>query len=138
MIGCAKKANPECNCCVVTYSNISDAEKCIKENPSETPSDNRLFLLAFSKSDVQGWNSITDPEVISVAKRKYLLIHLKNTESEFLKEKATPELLEVVKKHKSEKLFFVIVNQALYPFADWNDKEQKEVIIDRLGIGNGP
>lgn len=129
----------ECNCCEITFESIDGALKCIKENPKESTYDNRLLLLAFSNdSNKNDWNIISDQDIISIAKRNYLLITLAETKSEFINKNGTPELLDIIQKHQNENLFFVIVNQALYPFADWNDKEQKENIIDRLGIGNGP
>ena len=139
LFGCKNNSTPECNCCEITYENFNDAIECIKENPKESSYDNRLFLLAFSnESNKNNWNIINDDEIISIAKRNYILITLAESESEFLNKNGTPELLGIIQKHKNEKLFFVVVNQALYPFADWNDREQKEIIIDRLKIGNGP
>ncbi|MBV1924357.1 MAG: hypothetical protein KUG68_10065, partial [Flavobacteriaceae bacterium] len=89
-------------------------------------------------SNKNDWNIINDDEIISIGKRNYLLITLAKKESEFLNKNGTSELLDIIKTHQNEDLFFVVVNQALYPFANWNDKERKEVIIDKLEIGNGP
>lgn len=136
--GWKDKPTPICDCCEITYKNIPDALKCISENPRESSYDNRLLLLAFTDSNIDDWNIINDTEIISIAKRNYLLITLPQTESDFLNKNGTPELLNIIKNYRSEDLFFVIVNQAFYPFADWNGSEKKEVIIDRIKIGNGP
>jgi hypothetical protein len=47
------------------------------------------------------------------------------------------ELLRTIKGH-NETIFFVIANQALYPFANWTENEKKDVIIERLRVGIGP
>jgi len=74
-----------------------------------------------------------DNEIIKEAKRRYLLIILESSNADM----PNPELTNVIANHK-EDLFFVITNQALYPFADWTSNENKEYIIDRLKVGNGP
>jgi hypothetical protein len=103
--------------------------------------DNRLFLFAFANKDVKskqnsGWNIIKDQDIINVAKRNYVLIIVdpKNVTS---KKQLSDELLEITESHK-DNLFFVITNQELYPFADWTESEEKELIIDRLDVGMGP
>jgi hypothetical protein len=112
-------------------------------NPAkQSPTDERLFLIAFVHKDnaayqKSGWNILKDQDIIDVAKQKYLLIVLNVTEIMNSKVKRPPELYEMISKH-NEDIFFVITNQVLYPFADWTDRENKNTIIDRLLVGNGP
>jgi hypothetical protein len=128
-----------CDCCNQAYTNIDSAINCISDNPkSNTTSDNRLFLIAFVNKDIRtnqnkGWTIIEDNDIIQEAKQRYLLIIIDSNETD----RQSPELTNVIASHK-EDLFFVITNQALYPFADWTLNENKEYIIDKLKIGNGP
>jgi len=135
---CNNKSITVCNCCEDTYVYIQDALKCIEDNPFEASADNRLLLLAFTNSETADWNLIEDSEIVAVAKRDYLLITLDTTESAFLYKEGPPELISRMRKHQDEKLFFIVVNQALIPFSDWNENEPKEAIINMLGVGNGP
>lgn len=132
-----------CNCCDKSYTNIDSAMNCILQTPDTlTTADDRLFLIAFVNKDVEanqklGWNILKDPDIINTARRNYLLIILDVNQIKILKDQTTPELIEKIKGHK-EPLFFVIANQALYPFADWTINEKKDFIIGRLEVGNGP
>ena len=137
LFGCSEKQYKECNCCETTYTQIDKATSCIDNNPSEASFDNRLFLFAFTNSNKRSWNVIEDAEIVSVAKRNYLLIVLSLEElNEY--NSVPPELKTVVNKHKGEELFFVVTNQALYPFRDWDSFEERKRIINELGLGNGP
>jgi hypothetical protein len=109
----------------------------LKNDPAKSTSDDRLLLIAFVTKDIKvkqeaGWNIIGDQQIIKLAKQKYLLITL--DENKF---QGPSELLTLIRKHKNRP-FFVIVNQALYPFADWAPDENKDYIISRLSNGNGP
>ena len=132
-----------CNCCQKTYTNIDSAMKCILQTrDNSTTADERLFLIAFVSKDVEanqklGWNIIKDQDVVNIAKQNYLLITVDVNNIQIPKNQRVSELKEIIKKHKEE-FFFVITNQALYPFADWTISEKKEIIVGRLRIGNGP
>ena len=102
--------------------------------------NDELLLIAFVTKDVKanqalGWNIIHDQEIIQAAKRRYLLITL--DVNNFRSPPGLPELDKIIRKHKKGP-FFVIVNSALYPFANWAADEDKDYIISRLGNGNGP
>lgn len=132
-----------CNCCEQPYSNVNAAIKCIDRLPIiGTSSDERMLLLAFSNKEIEAnqhlsWNIIGDPEIVKVAKRNYLLVVLNvNNISQIVKD--NNELREVINSHKNESQFFVIVNQAYYPFRDWKKDAEKSIIIDRLEVGIGP
>lgn len=131
-------------CCDESYSSIDNALACYSHtnDGNGTSSDERLFLLAFVNKNIEtnqklGWNIIKDQDIINVAKQNYLLITLDVNHFKIPEGQNAPELMETINSNK-DSLFFVIVNSALHPFADWNSKEQKDIIIDRLQIGNGP
>ena len=130
-------------CCDKTYTNIDSALNCFSRT-SNNPSgyDERLLLLAFVNKDIKanqslGWGILKDEEIINLAKRKYLLTILDINQINIPKDQNAPELIEIIKSNK-DKMFFVITNSALYPFGNWLGDEKKDLIIDRLEIGNGP
>jgi len=141
---CGKGKTSVCDCCEETYREIKDALYCIHENNiSGTTSDNRLLLFAVVNRDIEKyqeleWNILNDEDVISTAKKNYLLIILDVNEIPQIKENNNAEFLQTIDRHKNESLFFIITNQALYPFGDWRSNEEKSIIIDRMQIGNGP
>ena len=137
LIGCNNRTLPPCSCCENAYVNLDDAFKCIDDNPPKTSYDDRLFLIAFTNLKNKGWGIIEDPEIIAVAKRNYLLIVANKNEINSY-DKATPELKGLIKKYKGQELFFIVANQALYPFRDWGGNESKKRIISELQVGNGP
>ncbi|WP_345049716.1 hypothetical protein [Hymenobacter glaciei] len=134
---CSRQPNI-CNCCATTYTSVGSAQNCLSETaPYKSTADERLILIAFVTKDIKanqelGWNIINDQAIIQLAKRKYLLVTLDVNGFQ-----SPPELLGLIKKHKNRP-FFVIVNQALYPFAEWTTVENKDFIISRLVNGNGP
>lgn len=137
LYGCNEKSMAPCDCCENTYTNIDDAIKCIDDNPRKTSYDERLFLIAFTNSKNQGWGIIKDPDIITVAKRNYLLVVANENEINS-NNKTTPELRDLIKKYKGQESFFIVANQALYPFRDWNENESKKQIISELKLGNSP
>lgn len=137
LYGCNEKSIAPCDCCKNAYVNIDDAFKCIHENPRKISYDDRLFLIAFTNLKDKGWRIIEDPEIIAVAKRSYLLIVVNKNEINSY-DKATPELKELIKKYEGQESFFIVANQALYPFRDWGENESKKRIISELQLGNGP
>lgn len=144
-VSCANNnANYEaCHCCQSTYSTIDSAFTCISANPiMNSTSDNRLLLFAFVNGEIKanqekGWNIITDEEIVQIARRDYLLITIDKNSVLNPKNNLPPEFISVIK-YYNEDLFYVITNQALYPFADWTADEDKDIIVDRLRVGNGP
>ena len=136
LYGCIKKSIPPCNCCETAYAQIDDALGCIAKNPQKTSNDNRLLLLAVTNSNEKSWNLIGDPEVVTFAKRNYLLVVL-DVDGFNGYDDVTPELKNLIKKYEEEELFYIVVNQALYPFRDWDGKESKERIIRELLVGDG-
>ena len=141
--GCSDKKAMVCDCCEQPYSDMNIAVKCIERSPIVgTSSDERMLLLALTYEELEpnqklSWNIVDDPEIVKVAKRNYLLVVL-NVNDFIQNIKDNNELLRVIKSHDNESLFFVITNKSLYPFGDWNNHEEKNIIIDRLEIGNGP
>ncbi len=135
--GCNEKSMAPCDCCENAYVNIDDAFRCIEDNPRKTSYDERLFLIAFTNSKNLGWGIIKDPDILSVAKRNYLLVIANKNEIKS-NNITTPELKDLIEKYKGQESFFIVANQALYPFRDWNENESKERIISELKLGNGP
>lgn len=117
LYGCNEKSIPPCDCCENTYVNIDDAFKCIDDNPQKTSYDDRLFLIAFTNSKSKGWGIIEDPEILTVAKRNYLLVVANKNEINS-HNKTTSELKGLIEKYKGQESFFIVANQALYPFRD--------------------
>lgn len=140
--GCMDKKALVCNCCEAPYNDVKTAMNCIDQNPTATSYDSRMLLLAFvdkklEKDQSSSWNIIEDQDILKVAKRDYLLVILDvNNLSQIVKD--SNELLGVINSHKNESQFFVIVNQAYYPFGDWKNDAEKSMIIGRLEVGNGP
>ncbi|MFP2996249.1 hypothetical protein ABN763_10065 [Spongiivirga sp. MCCC 1A20706] len=134
---CIEKRRTPCDCCENVYLNIDDALKCIDKNPRKTSNDDRLFLIAITDSKNQSWNLIKDRDIISNAKRNYLLIVANKSEISS-HEKATQEIQDLIKKYDEEESYFIVANQAMYPFADWGENESKNEIISALQIGSGP
>jgi hypothetical protein len=144
--GCVSKTSQKdsaCNCCAKAYSNLDSAANCILQTPdSTTTAEYRLFLFAFVSKDIQanqqiGWDILIDKDIIDIAKKRYLLVIQDPTAFKFLKQQMTPELNKLIN-NLQDKPHFVIANQSLYPFADWKSDEKKEIIIDRLEVGDGP
>ncbi|WP_226183791.1 hypothetical protein [Hymenobacter nitidus] len=136
-----KRGVTSCACCYSTYTSITSAAACItQDSGAATAADKRLYLLAFVQNDLKanqqlGWGIIKSPAVIEAAQKNYLLITLPMQEP--LMYNLSAELQDVISKHRGQP-FFVIVNQALYPFADWKADQDDAFIISRLENGNGP
>jgi hypothetical protein len=146
LTGCAAKTSHKssaCNCCVNSYSSLESATNCISQTlDGAATTDKRLLLFAFVSKDVQsnqkiGWNIIKDQDIIDIAKEKYLLIIQDANDINFLERQMDPELISKIKAPKGQP-YFLITNQSLYPFADWTSDETKDIIIDRLQVGDGP
>lgn len=140
--GCMDKKAMVCSCCEAPYNDVKTAMNCIDQNPKPTSYDSRMLLLAFvdkklEKDQSSSWDIIEDQDILKVAKRDYLLVILDvNNLSQIVKD--SNELLEVINSHENESQFFVIVNQAYYPFGDWKNDAEKSMIIGRLEVGDGP
>ena len=132
-----------CNCCDKSFTNLDSAINCLNKTPDKkTSAEQRLFLFAFVSKDVKkhqesGWNIFTDKEIIDAVKENYLLIIQDINKFTFPKQLDGSAIIEKIKGRKGEP-YFVIANQALYPFSDWTLAERKDIILDRLGVGVGP
>ncbi|UII20724.1 hypothetical protein [Fulvivirga ligni] len=131
-----------CNCCESTYELIADAQDCISNNPdTATTSDDRLFLLAihnFEDKDnkILDWSIISDVDIQNTAKQNYLLIFQHRDSIGTLED--NDRFTQILEEHSGDSLFFIIANQAIYPFDSWNLNSSKERIIDVLQVGDGP
>lgn len=142
--GLLPTSNKVCTCCDTTYTNIDSAIDCLSRtvDGKGTTADNRLLLIAFVDKDVEanqklGWDIIKYPDVIKTAKRKYALVILDVSQHKTLYNKCDSYNAENFKKYEG-KTFFVITNQALCIFGDWTFSDDRETIIERLNVGNGP
>lgn len=133
-----------CNCCDKSFTDINSAITCFEKTKSEneTSSDSRLLLIAFVDKDIKanqklGWQIIKDPEIIEEAKKNYALVIIDSKEYKTLNHQCHSLNFEHQNKDKG-KPYFVIANQALCIFGIWTLSDDKELIIDRLGIGDGP
>ena len=132
-----------CNCCDKSFTNLNSAINCLVKTPDKkTSAEQRHFLFAFVSKDVKkyqelGWNIFTGEEIINAAKENYLLIIQDINKFTFPKQLDASAILAKIKDRKGEP-YFVITNQALYPFSDWTLTEKKDIILDRLGVGIGP
>ena len=135
--------NNICKCCDKSFTNLDSAINCLVKTPDEKLlTDYRLFLFAFVTKDLKkyqelGWNIFNDQEIISTAKQRYLLIIQDINRITFPNQMDASLLIKTIKNHKGEP-YFVITNGALNPFAEWTSSEQKDIIIERLEVGNGP
>jgi len=143
VFGCRSNKILVCNCCENIYYNINDALSCIFENPdTTTPSDDRLLLLAFVNREWKedsslGWGIIKDPKIKSQAKRNYLLTFQEQGKFNDSGQN-DPELIQLINEHSTDSVFFIIANQAIFPFGSWSLKTPKNSVLDQLQIGNGP
>jgi hypothetical protein len=135
-----------CDCCEQTFTNIDSAVNCMNIRPyhpyKNSSIDPRLLLLAFVKDSINekqklGWNIIPDNDIIRKAKMEYLLIILDVNNFKVPKDCDTTELNDYIKRN-SEELFFIIASEDMHPWSDWNLKNDKKHIIERLGVGCGP
>lgn len=126
-----------CNCCDKSFTNLDSAINCLVKTPeSKTSAEQRHFLFAFVNKDVKkyqelGWKIIDDKDIVSIAKERYLLIIQDINNIAIPKHLDASMLLEKIKDLKNEP-YFVIANQALYPFSAWTITENKDFIIERL------
>ncbi|MBL7896330.1 MAG: hypothetical protein JNK50_13620 [Bacteroidia bacterium] len=131
-------------CCDKTYSNVDSAINCLSRtvDGNGTTADERLILIAFVDKDLGanqklGWDIIKDPDIVKTAKRNYALVILDADQYKILNDDCSNNIAETIEK-THDKTIFVIANQALCVFGDWTLNDDKESIIDRLQVGNGP
>ncbi len=128
------------NCCDNTYTNVDSAIHCFNRTGNDP--DNRLLLIAFVDKDLEasqklGWGIIKDPDIVKIAKRNYALVIVDVNEYQILDKECSYNISEIFKKQKSKTLF-IIANQALCVFGKWTLDDDKESIIERLMVGDGP
>jgi hypothetical protein len=131
-------------CCDKTYTNVDDALKCLSQtnDGNGTTTDERLLLIAFVDKDVEanqklGWDIIKDQDIIKEAKRKYALVIVDVNQYKIPDNDCAFYMVESIRKN-SGKTFFVIANQLQCWFGDWTLADNKESVIQDLGVGNGP
>ncbi len=133
-----------CDCCAPTYTTIDQALNCLAQHPiSNTSADHRLLLLTFVRQDIKakqqlGWTILKDPKIITVAQRDYLLVTLDANHFSLKEEHKNERFSDVFLSHKNDSTFYMVVNQAVYPFRDWGPAASTEEIIADLQLGNGP
>ena len=84
-----------------------------------------------------GWAVLGDNDVIATAKKDYVLIIIDPTKIALPNNSDTKEFHEILKMDK-EYPYFVVTNHVFYPFRQFTLKTDKETIIDKLRIGEGP
>ncbi|MES2728093.1 MAG: hypothetical protein V4643_13385 [Bacteroidota bacterium] len=125
------------NCNNRVYYNIDSALNC-----GNYPKENKSFLFALVSKDIEtnkklGWDILKDTEIIEIAKRDYVLIIIDPTAIKLDKDSIPNEFADIIKQ-KREDTYFVVTNRVLYPFRQFYLSENKERIINELGLGEGP
>ncbi|PJJ60890.1 hypothetical protein [Hymenobacter chitinivorans] len=132
-----------CGCCAPVYQSIESAQRCLEPPPGPgRAADSRLLLLAFLGPDQPAtppadWRILGSPALVAYAQKRYLLVTLPANARLRYPGAPVPELEEVRQRYPGQ-TFFVLVNQALYPFADWPATADESFIRSRLSNGNGP
>jgi len=131
-------------CCDKTYTNVDDAIKCLSQtnDGNRTTADERLLLIAFVDKNLKanrklGWKIIKDPEIIMEAKRKYALVIVDRIQYKIPDSECSSPIAERIEKN-SGKTFFIIANRGQCWFGDWTLEDDKDWIIQKLGVGIGP
>lgn len=142
LTNCGFNTNEEVGtCCEKSYTNIDSALICLRQSVDGhgTAADERVLLIAFvnkglvAKQEL-GWDIINDPEIRKIAKRNYALIILSTNQDSILNRSCTSEKLKTC----TGKNFFTIANQALCMSNAWTMEDNKNDIINKIHIGNGP
>lgn len=139
LIGCGNVNQPrqyaelECNCCNKAYINIDSAVICAMESE-------KLLLFAFVESELEengkkAWDILGDPEIIKMAKKDYVLLVLRPTETETYAEQCPDELFERVKQLERSPSF-IITNLGGYPLNHFDLTTDKNKAISFLQNGD--
>mgnify|MGYP001151977002 CR=1 FL=1 len=133
-----------CTCCQEIYTSIAEIEDC-KETNEVASKRTPIVLLAFTQDDKvtiddSTWTKILkDKEIIEDVKRRYLLVVLSKSEKNKIIKKGNREINKVIEKYNKDELFFVMVAQDIYySYWDWNENEDREIILGNLNAGAGP
>jgi len=123
----------ECECCSKAYTNIDSAVMCAMESE-------KILLFAFVESDLAGnqakaYDILEDPEIIKAAKKNYVLVVLRPTETETYAEQCPDELFQKVKELERDPSF-IIANLGGYPFNSFDFSDNKEKILSALQTGD--
>lgn len=134
---CNNSTSSDTNSAGTTFSNIDSALNYCKKT-----SEYKSLLFAFVTKDVEsnqklGWAVLGDNDVIATAKKDYVLIIIDPTKIALPNNSDTKEFHEILKMDK-EYPYFVVTNHVFYPFRQFTLKTDKETIIDKLRIGEGP
>ncbi len=131
-------------CCDKIYTNIDSAINCLSrtKDGNGTTTDERFLLIAFVEKDLEvnqklGWDIIKDPDIVKTVKKNYALVILDANQYKILNDDCSYNIAEIIEK-THDRTIFVIINQALCVFGDWTLNDDKESIIERLQVGNGP
>lgn len=137
------RPRPACDCCAPAYTTIESALRCLEQHPRPTGgADSRLLLLAFPGQDhpilqPTDWTILGSRSLVAQAQVRYLLVTLPGIAPIRYPGVPVQELEEVRKRYHGQP-FFVLVNQALYPFAHWPAGAAEKDIRAKLATGNGP
>lgn len=145
LTNCGEKSNDKVGtCCDKTYTKVDSAINCLNRtvDGNGTTADERLILIALVYKDLEenqklGWDIIGDPDIVKTAKRNYALVILDANQYKILNDDCSFDITETIEK-TNDSTIFVIANQALCMFGDWTLNDDKESIIERLQVGNGP
>ena len=119
---------------------ITNCKQATESRKSET--DEKLLLIAFVNQNFEankmlGWKIINDIDIINEAKKKYDLEILNINDYKIPNKECALNINETIQKNSSE-TFFVIANKEQCWFSVWKLSDDKESILEKLGVGNGP
>ncbi|MES2382004.1 MAG: hypothetical protein V4538_13240 [Bacteroidota bacterium] len=125
------------NCNNRVYYTIDSALNC-----GNYPKKYKSFLFALVSKDIEtnkklGWDILKDKDIIEIAKRDYVLIIIDPSDIKLNHDSIPNEFAGIVKQARQE-TYFVVTNRVLYPFRQFYLSENKERIINELGLGEGP
>ncbi|MES2654811.1 MAG: hypothetical protein V4620_04430 [Bacteroidota bacterium] len=125
------------NCNNRVYYSIDSALNC-----GSDPKYYKSFLFALVSKDMEsnkklGWDILKDKDIIEIAKRDYVLIIIDPSDIKLNHDSIPNEFADIIKQ-KREDTYFVVTNRVFYPFRQFYLSENKERIINELGLGEGP
>lgn len=144
LAACSTSGAKNGTCCEKAYMDPEDALSCFSHtnDGNHNSSDERMLLIAFVEKDLKAhqklsWNLIKDEDIRKLAKLSYALVILDTSRYGILNDSCTSLTGAIISQQKSD-IVFVLANQAKCPFSYWTLQDDKETILDRLSVGNGP